>query len=495
MESALAIDLGTSGVKVAVVDSSGQLLASSSRSYPIASPSVEIALQHPVTWWQSTLAAAQDVVKSVNVSIDAIGLTGQMHGTVLLDDQQQPVYPAIIWPDQRASKQVDEMLQTIGVKKLARITGTAPATGFLGPTLLWLKQHRPELLARSQSVTLPKDYLRLRLTNTVGTDWTDAAGTALFNIKKHEWATSIIKDLELPREIFPTVSAPTDVVGHLEPAAARALGLRAGIPVVAGCADQVAQAVANNLLLPGSGSVTIGSGGQIFIPLAEPAADPSGRLHTFCHAPADRWYVLGAMLSAGLALRWYRDLLGLDGQADAFERLSEEAAEITVGSEGLFFLPYLSGERSPLMDPAANGTLHGLRLRHGRGHIARAIMEGVCFSLRHITETMQSAGAQIEALTAVGNGLGSPVWRQMLADVLGVPLNRLAAGERTATGAALLAFIGTGALSGYDALADTQPVVETITEPDANRHAQYLGIYEQWRTLYPAIQGALGSSK
>ncbi len=486
----LAIDLGTSSVKTAVVNRRGEPLSIASADYPISSPSVGIALQHPATWWRSAAKATRDALTQASVEIEAIGLTGQMHGTVLLGEDLAPIQPAIIWPDQRAAAQVTEIVAQFGMARFTAIAGTAPAAGFMGSTLLWLKQNEPDILNKTRHCFLPKDYLRLRLTGSTGTDWTDASGTALFDVRERVWSQEIIEGLGLPFSIFPQVNNPIDVVGHLTQEAAKTLGLPSGIPVVAGCADQVGQAVANNLFEAGRAAITIGSGGQIFAPLADYFTDPQGRLHTFCHSTTRGWYMLGAMLNAGLSLRWLRDLLSMSADPAAFAQLSAEAAAIAVGSEGLYFLPYLSGERSPIMDPTASGSLNGLRLRHSRGHVARAVMEGVSFGILHIIETMREVNGSVDQLLASGNGLSSPVWRQILADVLGVPLHRPQARERTATGAALLAMIGAKILPGYPVIMGWLPPIEDVTEPNMENHARYREIYPQWRAFYPALRAA-----
>lgn len=488
MSRLLAIDLGTSSVKVVIMEATGQLLAVGNQEYPLHSPRAGWAEQNPAAWWSATQQAVQQALTAAGAGpLAAIGLSGQMHGTVLLDAALQPLGPAIIWADQRSRTVLASFAERVGTQRLAELAGTAPAAGFMGPTLLWLQQHDPARLAATRACVLPKDALRLRLTGELATEATDASATALFDIRQRRWSTEIMAAAGLPDALLPPALEPTSLAGTLQPTAAAALGLPAGTPVVAGCADQVAQAVGNGLLDPGSGSVTIGSGGQLFLPLAEPRGDPHLRLHTFCHASPDRWYLLGAMLTAGLALRWLRDLLGLTAAPDAYHRLAAQAAATPPGADGLLFLPYLAGERSPLMDPAARGGFVGLTLHHGPGHLARAVMEGVALALRSIWQVMGTLQTPPARLLAVGNGLAAPVWRQIVADVLGCPLILPAGREQAGVGAAMLAGIGAGV---YRDAADARQIVPASaasTEPDATLAPLYDAQYGRFRALYPCL--------
>jgi xylulokinase len=477
MAHLLGIDFGTSSVKALLTDTGGRRLAVASREYPIYTPQPGYAEQNAEEWW----TAAQEAVRAVTgsnpgIDVKAIGLCGQMHGGVLIDEKGVPVAPAIIWADQRTTAEVKLMKATFGAEALAQIVGTLPATGFMGPILLWLKQHQSDVLERAATFLLPKDYTRLKLTGTVGTDASDASATALFDVRKRDWSEEVVSKLGLPDHLLPRVSESGEIVGALLPEAAEALGLRAGIPVAAGSADQAAQAVGNGLLNPGFGSVTLGTGGQVFTPLTEPNIDP--QLHTFCHALPNRWYVMGAMLAAGLSLRWLRNLLDLQSNAHAYESLAQLAAQTSPGADGLLFLPYLIGERSPLNDPLASGTFVGLSLLHQRGHLARAIMEGVAFALRQIIETMNARGIQPERFLAAGNGLGSPVWRQIAADILGKPLALSSGGEHTALGAALVAARGAGLINDFPPPA----ISDQITEPNpalASFYDERYGLFKE----------------
>lgn len=485
MTRLLGIDLGTSSVKAVVIDEQGSVLGVGMHEYPILTPQPGHAEQNPHEWWQASVVAVRQALDAAAQkgpdAIAGIGLSGQMHGAVLVDGAGQPIGHAVIWPDQRTVAEVAEIKERIGSARLSEVAGTLPATGFYGPTLLWLLHNDPVRLERCAACLMPKDYLRLRLTGEINSEASDAAATALFDIRARQWSAEIVRALGLPERVLPPVLEAYQIAGDLRPAAADELGLTAGIPVAAGCADQAAQAVGNGLLDPGIGSVTIGTGGQQFAPLAEPRADP--RLHTFCHAAPGRWYLLGASLAAGLSLRWLRNTLGMAGDPAAYEKLAALAGEIPAGADGLLFLPYLVGERAPLMDPLARGGFVGLTLRHTPGHMARAIMEGVAYSMRHIFEIMTGL-VPINELLASGNGLGSAVWRQIAADVLNRPLRLATAGERAGVGAALLGGIGAGIYRDFSDLPRAQAT--EITEPQ--HPAAYEAMYRLFVETYPALR-------
>lgn len=492
MARLLGIDLGTSSVKAVVADERARILGVGNQEYRIDVPQPGWAEQDPEAWWKATVTAVrQAMTEAGHGAIDAIGFSGQMHGTILLDSERQPVGPAIIWADQRSAAEVGEIVSLVGTDQLARIAGTAPAAGFMGPTLLWLQKHDPARLEKARYVVLPKDYVRLRLTGEVGTEATDGSGTALFDVRQRQWSSTIVESLDLPDNIWPNVFEAADIVGALTKSAAQELDLSSGIPVAAGCGDQPAQAVGNGLIDPGVGSATIGTGGQLFAPMIRPQADPQLRLHSFCHAPAERWYVMGAMLSAGLSLRWLRNTMGMADDPNAYDRLAALAADVPPGCNGLLFMPYLIGERSPLMDPLARGSFVGLTLAHELGHLARAIMEGVAFALRQILDVMTGIGTPIDQLLASGGGLASPVWRQIVADVLSRPLRLSTGRERAGAGAAVVAGIGVGVYSGYSEAQRAVALPYELTEPDPGRAAIYAEQYDRFVQLYPLLKPML----
>lgn len=490
MSCLLGIDLGTSSVKVVVFALEGVVKGIGLAEYPILTPRIGYAEQDPEQWWRATVNAVREALdKAGHPEILGIGFSGQMHGLVLLDQRKNLVRPAIIWADQRSADLLPEIEERVGLDLLGQQCGTAPTTGFLIASLYWMQKCEAQLLERIKTLLLPKDFLRFKLTGELGTDETDGAGSGIFHVGRRVWADDVIERLGFPRSIFPKVHASADVVGPLTQEAATELGLPHGIPVSAGCADQPAQAVGNGLTDPPMGSVTIGTGGQVFVPLTRPLIDSALRIHTFCHAPQTEWYLLGAMLSAGMALRWLRAVLGRENLS--YEQLVQLASEVEPGSEGLVFLPYLVGERSPLMDPKAKAGFIGLALRHGPGHFVRALLEGVAFALRQIVDTMVGCGADLTRLVASGNGLANPIWRQIVADVLNRPLCQGAgeqASERAGVGAAMIAGIGTGVFNGYQDVQNLAPVFNVATEPNQERARLYESHYRNFLEIYPRLK-------
>jgi xylulokinase len=488
----IGIDLGTSGVKTVLFNpEAGEILAVAAQEYPVHKPAADRAEQDPEVWWQAAVNTVHQVTAQAGRrDITAISFSGQMHGTVLLNRHGIPLHPAIIWADQRSAEACRTLTNTVGPEAYVKIAGTLPATGFLGATLVWLAQPAPDLLARTSQVVLPKDYVRRRMTGQTATDISDAAGTGIFDVSHKHWADPILAKVDLSSDLLPEVIPSTAVAGELVKAAADALGLAAGLPVIAGCADQPAQAIGNGLIAPGKASVTTGSGGQVFTPIQPEKsglrADP--RLHVFNHAVPDMWYVMGAILSAGLSLRWLRNVTGLPPTAAAYAILSEEAAAVPPGADGLLFLPYLSGERTPHMDPLARGGFIGLSHFHRRGHLARAIMEGVAFALRQALEISLELGGRVELIIAAGGGAQSNIWRQIQADVFGRPLRQSVQSEQAGLGAALLAGVGVGVFS--DLAEASAAVVQygPVTEPSALSQRFYDERYKLFSQLYPRLR-------
>jgi len=487
----LGIDVGTSSVKAILFDPDGaRLLATAAHEYPIHHPAPDRAEQNPEDWWNGAVFAVRAAMNSAGIKpedVQAIGLCGQMHGVTLLDANAAPIGNAIIWADQRSAAETAALIERFGAENLAHIAGTLPAAGFMISTLSWMQKYDPRPLETARAVVLPKDYVRLKLTGEIATDISDAAATGLFDVLLKTWSAQIIHELGLPRGLFPTALESSALAGRLTAQAAETLGLKAGIPVAAGSADQPAQGLANGIIAPGQASVTIGSGGQVFTPIMPSAngtltlkTDP--RLHVFNHAVPGMWYVLGAILSAGLSLRWLRDLLGTD-----YPSLSAAAERVPAGANGLLFLPYLSGERTPHMDAYARGGFIGLTHYHGRGHMARAIMEGVAFAMHEALDISLSLGGQAERVIAAGGGADSDVWRHILADVFGVPLQRSLLTELTGIGAALLGGISAGVYANAQEAASTARY-GAITEPDATRHAHYESLYREYQALYPRLK-------
>jgi xylulokinase len=490
MSYLLGIDIGTSSIKAVLVDAESARIQGSARAeHPIHHLQSGYAEQNPDDWWQATVSAVRGALRQTAVdpaAIRGIGLCGQMHGTVCLDEAARPIRPAIIWADGRSQAELTALLAQAAPNQLARQAPGPPATGFMALSLMWLARHEPHTLDRTQTVLLPKDYIRLILTGESGTEPSDAAATWLFDVRSGEWSGELIELCDLERRYLPPIAGSADVVGTLRREAGEALGLPPGIPVVAGCADQPAQALGHGVLDPGVTLVTIGTGGQVFSPLAAPKPDPLMRFHVFSHAAPGRWYALAAILSAGLSLHWLRDLLGLADRQDAYQHLSRLAEEVPPGAEGLLFLPYLAGERTPLMDPEASGVFLGLRLHHEAGHLARAVMEGVAFALASCLSLVREASddGQEHLVVASGGGASSPVWRQILADVFNTPLRIASGSDHAPPGAALLAGVGSGA---YKSLAEgcgRTPPAELVIQPDPAAASFYHSRHRLFQDVY-----------
>lgn len=498
MTALLGLDVGTSSVKALVFEpESGRILAQSNLEYPIYRPQPQYAEQKPDDWWNAAVQAVRIVLERAGEHaaqrISGIGLSGQMHGTVLLDRKDQPVGPAIIWADQRAAGYVDRLLELIGRRQYVEITGTLPAAGFMAVTLLWLADHDPGRLRKARVSILPKDYVRLKLTGEVGTDFSDAAATGLFDIAVKTWSAEIVRAAGISRPLLPKVIASTAIAGTLTAQAAAELGLKPGIPVAAGSADQPAQSIGCGVVGPGQGLISVSSGGQVVIPI-EAVSNGSvylptdARVHVFNHAVPGLWYILGATLSAGLSMRWLRDLFGLTGQSDAYARFSAEASAVAPGADGLIFLPHLTGERTPLMDAQARGAFIGLTAYHTRAHLIRAVMEGVAFSMRQAFAVAQELGGQADVMVANGGGMESDVWRGIMADVLGRPLEQRAVSDHAALGAALIAGVATNVYANFEETQVVTARTRSITMPDPARAALYQELFEQYSQLYPKLR-------
>jgi len=492
MPCLIGIDLGTQSVKTAVLDDEGRVRAVAQAEYPILTPRVGWAEQEPQAWWRATCRATSQALAAAGVAdagVAAVGLSGQMHGTVCIDRQGLPVRPAVIWADGRSGAEAEEIVAALGRERLARLTANPLAPGFMAATVRWLRRHEPQTLERTAALLLPKDYIRLRLTRHVGTDVTDAASTLLFDVARRRWSPEMAKAVGIGEHLLPRVHESREVCGTVTRHAARDSGIPLHTPVVAGGGDQPVSAVGNGVLEPGVLLATVGTGGQLFTPLAEPSYDPELRTHTFCHAVPGRWYIMGAMLSAGLCLRWLRDRV-FGGLGLGYAAFSEAAAGCEPGAEGLVFLPYLLGERTPHMNPRARGVFFGLALRHDRRHIARAVMEGVAFALRDALDIFRSLGVAARQIIAAGGGARSAAWRQILADVLATPLAPVETPEPAACGAAVLAGLGVGVFASPEqAVARVARVGRTVS-PIAANAARYDELHAFFRSLYPRLEQA-----
>lgn len=485
----LGIDLSTTGAKALLIDEKGSVVSSATTPLSLSTPRDLWSEQEPRDWWEATINSikrALSVADSAREKVVAIGLTGQMHGLVVLDHEGKVLRPAILWNDQRCGAECDEIRARVGLERLVQITGNDALTGFTAPKILWLKNHEPEIYRRIHHVLLPKDYIRYKLSGVMAMDKADGSGTMLFDLGKRTWSPDILNALNFSAEWFPPTFEGHETTSEVSAEAAEVTGLKKGIPIVAGGGDQSAQAIGVGVVRPGTIAVTLGTSGVVFAATESPLIEPQGRLHAFCHAVAGRWHLMGVMLSAAGSLQWYRDCLASDR---SFEELVNEASSVPAGSEGLIFLPYLCGERTPHPDPLARGAWIGLTTRHGRAHLTRAVLEGVAFGLKDMFELMKSAGlGPIEQVRVSGGGAKSPLWRQILADVLEAELVTANTTEGAAYGAALLAGVGAGFWPDVDTACARTIVINDRISPVAENIDRYRALYQQYKTLYPTLK-------
>jgi xylulokinase len=485
----LGLDTSTTGSKALLIDQSGAVIATASSPHTLQSPKPLWSEQDPREWWQAVSAAIRLVLQQTGLtgeSVAALGLTGQMHGLVLLDGTGQVLRPAILWNDQRTQAQCDEIHRRIGRERFFQITGNVALTGFTAPKILWVQQNEPDVYARAQHILVPKDYIRFMLTGAYAMDKADGAGTVLFDLQQRTWSTEILAALGIPESWMPPTFEGPQFTGRVTPEAAAETGLQVGTPVAAGGGDQAAQAVGVGAVEPGVIALTVGTSGVVFATTPSALIDPQGRLHAFCHAVPGMWHFMGVMLSAAGSLQWYRDRLA---PAMSFDELLNEAEPVPAGSEGLQFLPYLTGERMPYPDPLARAAWVGLTLRHGRGHLTRAVLEGVAFGLKDIFSLIQHAGlGEIHQVRASGGGTKGALWRQILASVLEAELVKVNTTEGAAFGAALLAGVGAGAWPDVPSACAAAVRITGSTPPDPSQVEAYRKAYPLYRDLYPALK-------
>ncbi|MCL6432012.1 MAG: xylulokinase [Anaerolineae bacterium] len=503
MSYLLGIDVGTSGAKALLIDAEGAVIASATEEYPLHTPRPLWAEQDPEDWWRATVAAIRAVLNQSGVhaeDVAGLGLTGQMHGMVALDADGQVLRPCIMWNDQRTALQCAEIMDTVGRERFLALTGNLALPGFTAPKILWVRQNEPEVYRRIAQVLLPKDYIRYRLTGDYATEVSDASGTVLFDVAHRRWSLEVLEALDIPPSWMPNSYESPEVTGTVSETAARETGLRPGLPVAGGGGDQAAQAVGSGIVREGIISVTVGTSGVVFAATDDMKLDPQARLHSFCHAVPGRWHVMGVMLSAGGSLRWLRDTIagperevGRLSGVDPYEIMIAEAAQVPAGSEGLLFLPYLTGERTPYADPNARGAFVGLTLRHGKGAMVRAVLEGVAYGLRDSLELLRALHIPIQQVRASGGGARSTLWRQIMANIFGTELVTINITEGAAYGAALLAGVGAGVYRDvFEATERTIRVVDRV-EPVADEVAIYDGYYQDYRALYGQLKPTFDS--
>ena len=488
----LGIDVGTGGTRAVLVNARGSVIASHAALHAaIACEHIGWAEQEPEDWWRATREAIHGVLIAAGIAssaIQAVGLTGQMHGCVVLDAAGEVLRPALIWCDQRTQPQCDWLTETIGRERLIALTANPALPNFTLTRLLWIREHQPEIFARIKHVLCPKDFVRLRMTGEYAMDMQEASGTLLLDVPHRRWSGEVAAAAGIPMEWLPRLFESPEICGRISTAGAAATGLAEGTPVAAGAGDQGAGAVGMGILAPGSVSATIGTSGVVFAATDSAVLDPLGRLHTFCHAAPGRWHVMGVTNGAGLSLQYFRNTFTADaeGRTLSYDELSALAAEAPAGSAGLLWAPYLFGERTPHLDPEARAAFVGITASHTRGHFIRAVMEGVAYSLRDSFMLFAELGIPVECIRLGGGGARGPLWRQIQADVYGRPVELLAAEEGGAYGAALLAGTGVGAWASVDAACEQSiHVAETIQPRNARSMDEG---YTHYRRMYPALR-------
>jgi xylulokinase len=503
----LGIDVGTGGTRAVLLDASGRVLAAATAEHPpISAPHIGWAEQNPSDWWRALRVATPECLRLAGVApgdIAAVGLSGQMHGLVLLDAAGEVLRPSLIWCDQRTGDQCAAIEAKIGRRRLIELTANPALTGFTLPKIWWVREHQPEIWKRTRSVLLPKDYVRYCLTAARATDVSDASGTLMLDVANRKWSAEMLAASEISESVLPRVFESPEITGTISEAGARACGLRAGTPVVAGAGDQAGGAVGMGIVRAGVVSATIGTSGVVFAATDRPLLDPQGRVHTFCHAIPDRWHVMGVTQAAGLSLRWFRDQFGTRAETragasggsgantaprDSYDVLMDEASGVHPGADGLLWAPYLMGERTPHLDPLARGALVGITAQHTRAHMVRAILEGVAFSLRDTFEILKQMRVAVESIRLGGGGARAQLWRQIQADVYGLPVAVNVAEEGAAYGAALLAGVGAGVWPSVPAACDAAVHVAQVVPCDAGRVALMDARYAEYSKLYPALR-------
>jgi xylulokinase len=499
----LGIDIGTSGLKAVLLDAMGGFVDDAPVSYPLHTPRPGWTQQEPGDWWDATQRALRELWARGHdpARVVAVGLTGQMHGLVLLDDTGEILCPALLWNDQRTGAECSEIVRTIGAADLLATTGNPALTGFTLPKILWVRRNWPEAFGRARAVLLPKDFVRFRLTGTLASEMSDASGTLMFDTRRRAWATDLVRAFAIDPGWLPPVVEGNARAGSVTEIAARLTGLVAGTPVIAGGSDNAAAAVGLGAVEPGHLTASIGTSGVVFAPLtAYPAQPPDGRLGVYCHAVPDRWHLMSVAQASGGSMRWLRDLIrpailagrngadtSLDGDA-LYAWLDDQAASAPAGSDGLVFLPYLAGERTPHADPHARGVFSGLHLGHGLPHLVRAVLEGVAFSLRQGVDLMVEYGADAAELRGTGGGMGSALWRQIVADATGLPIVTPSINPGAARGAAVLAGLGVGLYR--DAQVGLVWPEDRRVDPSADAHAALARVYARYVDLYPRLAPA-----
>ncbi len=499
MAVVLGIDVGTSGTRALVVDEKGKILAAASSEHPSYAPKPLWSEQEPTDWWRTTAESVKAAVECAGVKVEdvkGIGLSGQMHGLVLLDKDNNVLRRAILWNDQRTAEECDDITSAAGGRKaLIDLVSNPALTGFTAPKILWVRKREPEAYEKTKHILLPKDYVRFRLTGEYATEVSDASGMLLLDVKKRAWSDELLDKLDIDKALLPKVYESPEVTGRLTKEAAAATGLAQGIPVVGGAGDQAAGGIGNGIVKKGVVSATMGTSGVVFAHADEVQVDPEGRLHTFCHAVPGKWHLMGVVLSAGGSFQWFRNELGAEERAaaekqgvDPYELLTAQAEKVPAGCEGLYFLPYLTGERTPHADPFARGAFVGLTPRHGKAAMARAVMEGATYAMCDSLSLIRGLGVPVEEIRLSGGGARSPFWARMQAAVYGQETCVTNSSEGGAYGVALLAGVGAGLWKSVEEACDATIQVTERFAADAEEVEVYDRHYPIYGSLYRALK-------
>ncbi len=497
----LGIDIGTTGVKALLVDSTGKILATDTKSYPLSTPQAGWSEQNPDDWWEATVRGIRSVVKKSKISPDSIcgiGLSGQMHGAVLIDKNGKVLRPAILWNDQRTFKECEEIEKSAGgQKKLIKLVANPALTGFTAPKILWVRKNEPSIYRKIKKILLPKDYIRFKLTGVVATDLSDASGTLLLDVVNRRWNKSLLKKLRIDEDLLPPCYESPEITGFITARSAKLIGLPEGIPVIAGAGDQPAAAIGAGIVKKGILSATIGTSGVVFAYTDTPTYDPEGRVHTMCHSVPGKWCIFGCMLSAGGSLRWFRDTLGQPEKEkskqkniDPYDLLMKNAQKSSPTANGVIFLPYLTGERTPHKDPFARGVFFGLSLSTDRNDLIRAVVEGITFGMKDQIDIMRKLGITPREIRLLGGGAKSQFWCKLQADIYNTKVSIPKITEGSAFGAAILAMVGTNTYSSVKE-ACRKLIKTTKTYSPTPKTIQ---IYQSQHKLYNLIYSNLKST-
>lgn len=494
----LGIDIGTSGTKTVLFDEVGNTVASALEEYPLYQPNIGWAEQEPEDWWQATVGGIRKVLAKSGVKasdISGIGLSGQMHGLVLLDADNKVLRRSIIWCDQRTTAECEQITSIIGAERLIEITANPALVGFTASKIMWVKNNEPAIFEKTKKILLPKDYIRFRLTGEFATEVSDASGMQLMDVPGRCWSSEVLSKLGIDQDQLAELYESQEVSGKVSSSAAALTGLKEGTPVVGGGGDQAAGAVGNGIVKPGVVSSTIGTSGVVFAFLDKVSIDPKVRVQTLCHAVPNTWHVMGVTQAAGFSLKWFRDNLCREEMAvaelmdlDPYVLMDKEAEKVPPGSNGLVYLPYLIGERTPHLDADAKGVFFGLSTVHRKSDMIRAVMEGVTYSLRDCLEIISGMGVSVKEVRASGGGGKSPLWKQMQADIFGTPITTINSSEGPAFGVALLAGVGTGVYSSVAEACDAAIKVKNVQQPDMELHKKYTKFYELYGQLYKSLK-------